>query len=63
MRAPRLPSLLRDYATLTIPNAVAIGDLDGDRKPELVSANSRANSVSVFANATGHCAFRAELHT
>lgn len=32
-----------------------IGDLNGDGKPELATANLFANSVSVLLNATGLC--------
>ncbi len=34
----------------TGPVAVAIGDLDGDGKPDMAAANSSANSVSVLRN-------------
>ena len=36
--------------TGTNPYSVAIGDLDGDGKPDLAIANSGSNSVSVFKN-------------
>jgi hypothetical protein len=39
-----------DIATGTNPYAVAIGDLDGDGKPELAVANSNANSISIIRN-------------
>ncbi|MDS4028772.1 MAG: FG-GAP-like repeat-containing protein [Candidatus Contendobacter sp.] len=39
-------------ATGTQPYAVAIGDLDGDGQPDLVTANRGANSVSVLRNTT-----------
>jgi uncharacterized repeat protein (TIGR02543 family) len=39
-----------DFATGTSPYSVAIGDLDGDGKPDLAVANSGANSVSIFRN-------------
>ena len=45
----------RDYATGSGPISVAIGDVNGDRKPELATANDDANTVSVLANATGLC--------
>ncbi len=39
-----------DFATATNPLSVAIGDLDGDGKPDLVVANSNSNTVSVLRN-------------
>lgn len=39
-----------DFATGSGPNNVAIGDLDGDGKPDLVVTNNNANTVSVFRN-------------
>jgi FG-GAP-like repeat/PASTA domain/FG-GAP repeat len=45
----------RDYATGRRPLSVAIGDLNGDGKPELATASAYANTVSVLANATGLC--------
>ncbi len=39
-----------DFTTGIFPRLVAIGDLDGDGKPELVTANSSANSISVLRN-------------
>ncbi len=39
-----------DYAAGTTPTSIAIGDLDGDGKPDLVSANFSSNNISVFRN-------------
>ena len=49
----------RDYATGRGPGSVAIGDLNGDGKPDLATANDAANSVSVLAN-RGNGSFRAK---
>jgi hypothetical protein len=35
------------------PRLVAIGDLNGDGKPDLVAANNDANAVSLFLNKGG----------
>ena len=39
-----------DFTTGTGPAEVAVGDLDGDGKPELVVENQTANTLSVFKN-------------
>jgi hypothetical protein len=39
-----------DYATGRGPQSVAIGDLNGDGKPELVTANTYGTTVSVLVN-------------
>ena len=39
-----------DFATGTNPFSVALGDLDGDGKPELTAANYGSNTVSVLRN-------------
>ncbi len=39
-----------DFATGVGPESVAIGDLDGDGKPDLAVANASSNSVSVLRN-------------
>ncbi len=39
-----------DYATGSQPSFVAIGDLNGDGKPDLATANQNENAVSVLLN-------------
>jgi FG-GAP repeat len=48
-----------DYATGDFPFAVAIGDLSGDGKPDLATANYYADSVSVLLNLPGLCTVQA----
>jgi hypothetical protein len=45
--APRV-----DFITGNRPRSIAIGDLDGDGKPDLAVANLRAKTVSVLFNTT-----------
>ena len=40
----------RDYETGGNPGSVAIGDLNGDGKPDLVAANSGSDTLSVLVN-------------
>ncbi len=39
-----------DFAAGSVADDVAIGDIDGDGKPDLVCANSGGNSISIFRN-------------
>jgi len=39
-----------DYTTGSYPNAVAIGNINGDTVPDMAVANYNANTVSVFIN-------------
>jgi phosphodiesterase/alkaline phosphatase D-like protein len=39
-----------DFATGTTPQGVALGDIDGDGKPDLTVANNASNNISVFRN-------------
>jgi ELWxxDGT repeat protein len=41
-----------DFGTGYSPQSVAIGDLNGDGRTDLVTANSQANSISVLLNQT-----------
>lgn len=42
-----------NYATAEAPIYVCAGDLNGDHRPELISANSSATSVSILQNSIG----------
>jgi hypothetical protein len=39
-----------DFATGTVPYGIAIADLDGDEKPDLVAANYGSNTISLLRN-------------
>ena len=39
-----------DFTTGISPNSIAIGDIDGDGKPDIVVTNSRDNTISVLHN-------------
>lgn len=41
-----------DFSGLGAPYTIAMGDLDGDGKPELATANNGGNSFSIFKNST-----------
>ena len=59
--APSAPSFApaRSYATGRSPDSVAIGDLNGDGRPDLATANYDADGVSVLLN-RGDGSFRAK---
>jgi hypothetical protein len=48
----------RDYETGSGPDSVAIGDLNGDRKPDVATANYDTDTISVLVN-RGDGSFRA----
>lgn len=50
-----------DYPLGKSPNAVAVGDLNGDNRPDLVSANTGSNDVSVLLG-IGDGTFRTAIH-
>jgi hypothetical protein len=47
--------LARNYEAALGPSDLAVGDLNRDGLPELVTANDAPNAVFVLANATGRC--------
>lgn len=52
-----------DFATNTNPRGIAIGDIDGDGKPEVVVTNFNSNNLSVFRNTStsGAISFAAKI--
>jgi hypothetical protein len=52
-----------DFTTGSSPYSVSIGDLDGDGKPDLATANSGSNTASVFKNTStsGAVSFAAKV--
>ncbi len=53
----------QDYTTATDPFSVAVGDIDGDGKPDIVVANFLSNSISIYRNIStvGSIAFAARV--
>jgi hypothetical protein len=51
--APGLTSPYYSFPVGSGPVSVAIGDLDGDRRPDLISANQYSNTVSVLRSLGG----------
>jgi hypothetical protein len=49
-----------DYRIRSLPEAVAIGDLNGDGKPDLATANNETSTASVLLN-SGDGKFQPEL--
>jgi gliding motility-associated-like protein len=43
-------SAKQDFAIGSTPSGVAIGDIDGDGKPEVITANRGSSTVSIFRN-------------
>ncbi|MBS1493076.1 MAG: T9SS type A sorting domain-containing protein [Bacteroidetes bacterium] len=42
-----------DFTTMSVPQNLAVADLNGDGKPDMLAANTGSDSVSVFINRTG----------
>jgi hypothetical protein len=52
-----------DFATGTNPRGVALGDVDGDGKPDVAVTNNNGNTVSIFKNTStsGSVSFDAKI--
>ena len=48
-----------DFAVGISPNSVAVGDFNGDEKPDLAATNGNSSSVSIFLNNTASAEFKA----
>ena len=53
----------QDFTTGTLPRALAIGDLSGNGRPDLVTSNGTANTTSLFRNngSSGSVSFAAKV--
>jgi hypothetical protein len=61
IRVTRVFQARRDYQTGSDSDSVAIGDLNGDGKPDLATASAAESTISVLAN-RGEGSFQAARH-
>jgi hypothetical protein len=52
----------RNYAVQTDISSIAIGDLNGDGRPELATANVYSRTITVFVNSGGTFKIRRHYH-